>query len=38
MAIISWLSLVATSLVGFTVALTGELAAEFGYPSGVDVW
>lgn len=25
-------------LVASTFALTGELAAEFGYPSGVDVW
>jgi len=25
-------------LVGYALAISPELAAEFGYPAGVDVW
>jgi len=38
MAIISWLSVAAASFAGSALALTGQMALEFGYPSGVDVW
>jgi hypothetical protein len=38
MAAMSWLYIATASLVGSAVALTGQMASEFGYPSGVDVW
>jgi hypothetical protein len=38
MTFIHVLSLAAATFVGSALALTGQSAAEFGYPSGVDVW